>query len=115
MCILFLYFCDKPSPDGYRFIMASNRDEFYFRPTANAKFWEKNPNLIAGKTFFMHCMHGFIIHNLMLGENVMIPTNSHALCMSLAPADRKHQSHAISHIQANLSCLTHNSKLLQHV
>ncbi|KAJ7375240.1 hypothetical protein OS493_001985 [Desmophyllum pertusum] len=51
MCIVFLYFCDKPSPDdpaGYRLIIASNRDEFYFRPTATARFWEKNPNLIAG-------------------------------------------------------------------
>lgn len=48
MCILFLYFCDKPSLDGYRLIMASNRDEFYFRPTADANFWEKNPNILAG-------------------------------------------------------------------
>jgi len=50
MCILFLYFCDKPNPDGYRLIMASNRDEFYFRPTADASFWAKNPNILAGKT-----------------------------------------------------------------
>lgn len=28
--------------------MASNRDEFYFRPTADANFWEKNPNILAG-------------------------------------------------------------------
>ncbi|KAJ7375238.1 Transport and Golgi organization protein 2 [Desmophyllum pertusum] len=35
-------------PAGYRLIIASNRDEFYFRPTAKARFWEKNPNLIAG-------------------------------------------------------------------
>lgn len=48
MCILFLYYCDNPSPDGYRLIIASNRDEFYFRPTASAKFWDKNPNIIAG-------------------------------------------------------------------
>ena len=48
MCILFLYFCDKPTPNGYRLIMASNRDEFYFRPTARADFWEENPNIIAG-------------------------------------------------------------------
>jgi len=50
MCILFFYFCDKPKPDGYRLIMASNRDEFYFRPTADANFWAKNPNILAGKT-----------------------------------------------------------------
>ena len=30
--------------------MASNRDEFYFRPTADANFWKKNPNILAGKT-----------------------------------------------------------------
>ena len=28
--------------------MASNRDEFYYRPTASAKFWDKNTNIIAG-------------------------------------------------------------------
>ena len=50
MCILFLYFCDNPSPDGYRLIIASNRDEYYFRPTASATFWDSNPNIIAGKT-----------------------------------------------------------------
>ena len=49
MCILFLYYCDKPSADGYRLIVASNRDEYYDRPTARATFWEKNPNIIAGK------------------------------------------------------------------
>ena len=48
MCIVFLYFNDKPSPDGYRLMMASNRDEFYYRPTASAKFWDKNTNIIAG-------------------------------------------------------------------
>ena len=49
MCILFLYYCDKPSADGYRLIVASNRDEYYDRPTARATFWEKNPKMIAGK------------------------------------------------------------------
>ena len=49
MCILFLYYCDKPSADGYRLIVASNRDEYYDRPTARATFWEKNPKIIAGK------------------------------------------------------------------
>ena len=49
MCILFLYYCDKPSADGYRLIVASNRDEYYDRPTARATFWEKNPHIIAGK------------------------------------------------------------------
>ena len=49
MCILFLYYCDKPSADGYRLIVVSNRDEYYDRPTATATFWEKNPKIIAGK------------------------------------------------------------------
>ena len=53
MCILFLYFCDKPSPDGYRLIMTFNRDESYFRPTADANFWAKNPNILSGETL-MH-------------------------------------------------------------
>ena len=61
MCILFLYFCDKPSPDGYRLIMASNRDEFYFRPTADANFWAKNPNILAGKTL-MHNLNACMVH-----------------------------------------------------
>ena len=54
MCIIFLYFCDNPTPDGYRLIIASNRDEFYSRPTAFAKFWSKNPSIIAGWTLFSH-------------------------------------------------------------
>lgn len=48
MCIVFMYFCDDPSPDGYRLIVASNRDEVYSRPTAQAKFWEEYPDIIAG-------------------------------------------------------------------
>lgn len=63
MCILFLYFCDNPSPNGYRLIMASNRDEFYFRPTAHAKFWEENPSIIAGRSIYssyLQSMYGII-------------------------------------------------------
>ncbi|XP_068681144.1 transport and Golgi organization protein 2 homolog [Montipora foliosa] len=48
MCILFLYFCHKPEPYGYRLIIASNRDEYYSRPTARARYWDKNPNILAG-------------------------------------------------------------------
>lgn len=48
MCILFLYLCKEPNPDRYHLIIASNRDEFYFRPTASAKFWEEYPNIVAG-------------------------------------------------------------------
>ncbi|XP_068693576.1 transport and Golgi organization protein 2 homolog [Montipora foliosa] len=48
MCIVFLYFCDEPDPNGYRLVIASNRDEVYCRPAAGAKFWDTNPNIIAG-------------------------------------------------------------------
>lgn len=48
MCIIFLSYNDNPSPDGYKLIIASNRDEFYERPTQVAKFWEKNSNVVAG-------------------------------------------------------------------
>lgn len=48
MCIVFLYLCREPNPDRYHLIIASNRDEFYFRPTASAKFWKEYPNIIAG-------------------------------------------------------------------
>lgn len=75
MCILFLYFCDDPSPDGYRLIMASNRDEFYFRPTAHAKFWEENPSIIAGKTFFCisiwACMVSSVIVKVALSHIIL--------------------------------------------
>ncbi|XP_031551611.1 transport and Golgi organization 2 homolog [Actinia tenebrosa] len=48
MCIVFLSYNDNPGPDGYKLIIASNRDEYYERPTEVAKFWEKNSNVIAG-------------------------------------------------------------------
>jgi uncharacterized protein with NRDE domain len=33
----------------YKLIVAANRDEFYNRPTEQAKFWEEKPFLLAGK------------------------------------------------------------------
>lgn len=48
MCIVFLYFCNEPTSDGYQLIVASNRDEVYSRPTATARFWAENPNILAG-------------------------------------------------------------------
>ena len=48
MCILFLHFCENLSPKGYRLIVAFNRDEFYSRPTAPAKFLDGGPSIIAG-------------------------------------------------------------------
>ena len=46
MClILFVY---KVHPN-YNLILASNRDEFYERPTEPAAFWKESPELFAGK------------------------------------------------------------------
>jgi uncharacterized protein with NRDE domain len=33
----------------YKLVVASNRDEFYNRPTMPAQFWSDNPNILAGK------------------------------------------------------------------
>ena len=46
MCLLVFAFKVHPA---YKLILAANRDEFYERPTAPAKFWDDNPNLLAGK------------------------------------------------------------------
>jgi uncharacterized protein with NRDE domain len=58
MCIIFLSYNDNPEPDGYKLIIASNRDEFYKRPTGPAKFWEKNSNIIAGICLYVACLEG---------------------------------------------------------
>lgn len=47
MCILFIHWTKHESA-GYRLILASNRDEFFKRPTIPAHFWEKDPNIYAG-------------------------------------------------------------------
>lgn len=33
----------------YKLILAANRDEFYNRPTASAKFWEDHPQILGGR------------------------------------------------------------------
>ena len=38
----------RMSPD-YPLVIASNRDEFFDRPTAPASFWEEFPNVLAGR------------------------------------------------------------------
>lgn len=48
MCILFFYFQPSPQNGAYKLILASNRDEFYDRPTDAAGFWDDNPNICAG-------------------------------------------------------------------
>ena len=46
MCILFIAVQKHPE---FPLIIAANRDEFHQRPTRESKFWEHQPNLLAGK------------------------------------------------------------------
>lgn len=46
MCLL--VFAHRAHP-RYPLILASNRDEFYDRPTRPARFWDDRPDLLAGK------------------------------------------------------------------
>ncbi|XP_013414756.1 transport and Golgi organization 2 homolog [Lingula anatina] len=48
MCILFLYINPSSSGQGYDIILASNRDEFFNRPTKLADFWDDAPDCIGG-------------------------------------------------------------------
>lgn len=42
MCLLFVYINNNPDDDGYRLILASNRDEFWQRPTGLVDFRDNN-------------------------------------------------------------------------
>jgi uncharacterized protein with NRDE domain len=46
MCILFLAINQHPK---YPIIICANRDEFYARPTRDARFWPERPYLLAGR------------------------------------------------------------------
>jgi hypothetical protein len=48
MCILFLHATNNPAPNEFRLILASNRDEYYERPTHQAHFWDDDPTVIGG-------------------------------------------------------------------
>ena len=49
MCILFLSYEPEPSSRcPYLLVAANNRDEYYHRPTAPARFWERYSQLLAG-------------------------------------------------------------------
>jgi uncharacterized protein with NRDE domain len=49
MCIAFLAISENPEDDGYKVIIAMNRDEYFDRPTKEAQFYEGNPVIIAGE------------------------------------------------------------------
>jgi uncharacterized protein with NRDE domain len=46
MCLLAFSYKQHPN---YEFIFATNRDEFYDRPTRPAQFWDDDPSVLAGK------------------------------------------------------------------
>jgi uncharacterized protein with NRDE domain len=48
MCILFLHTTNSPAPSTFRLILASNRDEYYERPTHQAHIWDDDPTVMGG-------------------------------------------------------------------
>ena len=46
MCLILFAYDVHPK---YRLVVAANRDEYYQRPTANAHFWEDEPEILAGR------------------------------------------------------------------
>ena len=48
MCIIFLYSDPTCQQNGYKLIIASNRDEYFQRPTKEAAFIPDNPQVLCG-------------------------------------------------------------------
>lgn len=46
MCLVVLSIEPK---SGFKFVLTSNRDEFYERPTENMHWWSSNPKVLSGK------------------------------------------------------------------
>ncbi|VDI65902.1 Hypothetical predicted protein [Mytilus galloprovincialis] len=49
MCLLFMYLNDDECGNGYRLIIANNRDEQWDRPTKPLSFWTDNEDCISGQ------------------------------------------------------------------
>lgn len=49
MCILFMYNGNNDSRSDYSLILASNRDEYYDRPSQNMGPWMEDPNVFGGR------------------------------------------------------------------
>ena len=49
MCIVFMSISDNPKQDGYKVIIAVNRDELYCRPTKDLNWWDNQPDIISGE------------------------------------------------------------------
>lgn len=48
MCVIFFYVNSNPNKDGYKLILASNRDEFYVRDTKQAGKWLNAEHVYGG-------------------------------------------------------------------
>ncbi|XP_073832737.1 transport and golgi organization 2 isoform X1 [Musca autumnalis] len=48
MCVIFFYVNSNPEKDGYKLILASNRDEFYARDTKEVSQWDGVDNCYGG-------------------------------------------------------------------
>lgn len=48
MCILFIYRNPNADSSSYRLIIATNRDEYYNRPTKSAHFWDNYADCLGG-------------------------------------------------------------------
>jgi len=64
MCILFLHTDNSPAPNKFRLILASNRDEFYQRPTQQAHFWDEDHTVIGGavQVRSQNFIHSTVLH-----------------------------------------------------
>lgn len=58
MCILFLIANANPASDGYKLILASNRDEYFVRPALAAAPWKENPFVFGGRDMEPGCEGG---------------------------------------------------------